>query len=379
MNSRERFHSVMRFEAPDTVPLPCLFQCFEAETIERWYREGLRRDAHVVEQFGFERMELVPVQLGTLPALERTDVEDSEEWRAGTDREHAGEATARVDAAREHFYLSEPGHWPAIRRRLNPASPARYPRFWQEYCRERADHEYPLGIQLTGPFSTLRDWMGLRRLAEAARTERPWIEEMLAELGDFLVQAARRAVTDLNLDFAIVREPWAYRADCVGSVEDFEKLFGRTYRQVIGFLRGAGIPAVVIQTKGRVTDHLGAWLANGANALAFVEAGAGMDGLALRREYGHDLALIGNLDHQVLACQWRDIADEVLAKVPALLSAGGYFPTTDRAVHSDVPLENYEYFLALLRRLGGEDTPRWKSHEKTHEWTIFPGPQPVGR
>jgi hypothetical protein len=371
MNSRERFHSVMRFNAPDRVPLPCLFHCYETETIEHWYREGLRRDAHVIEQFGLERIELVPVQLGTLPALEQADVEDSEEWRAGADREHADEATARVDAAREQFYLREPDHWPIIRRRLNPASPARYPRFWREYCRERADHDYPLGIQLTGPFSTLRDWMGLRRLAGAARTDRRWIDAMLAELSDFLVEAARRAVTDLSLDFAILREPWAYRADTVGTPDDFAQLFGGTYRTIIGFLREAGIPAVIVQTKGRVTDQLGLWLTSGANALAFVEAGAGLDGRALRQEYGRDLVLIGNLDHQVLACQRRDIADEVLAKVPALLSEGGYFPTTDRAVHSDVPLENYEYFLGLLRHFGGGETAGWTSHEKQHEWSIF--------
>ena len=67
MNSRERFLAAMSFQPVDQVPLPCLFQQFEAETIRRWQREGLPRDVHAEQHFGFERMELVPVNLGLLP------------------------------------------------------------------------------------------------------------------------------------------------------------------------------------------------------------------------------------------------------------------------------------------------------------------------
>ena len=375
MNSRERFLAVLRYEAVDVTPLPCLLQCFETETIQRWYREGLRRDAHVVQQFGFERIEVAPVILGPLPPLETADVEESEEWRAGTDREHVDAAIGRADAAREHFPIRSREHWSAMRRRLDPASPARYPRFFADYCRERADRDYPLGLQLTGPFSGLREWMGLRHLGTAIRAERSWVEEMVAYLVDFIVQATQRVARSLDLDFAIIREPWAYRADTVGSFDEFGQLFRPFYRQVTDFFREAGIPTVFILTKGPVAQLIPFWLANGVNGLGYLEASAGLDATSLRKRYGRDLALIGNLDHQALAGQWRDIADEVLAKAPPLLEQGGYFPTVDRPVPSDVPLENFEYYLALLRYLGGERAAEWVSHERKHVWSIF---QPAG-
>ncbi|MBI2939599.1 MAG: hypothetical protein HYY04_04105 [Chloroflexi bacterium] len=352
MNSRERFLSVMRFNAPDVVPLPCLFQCFETETIRRWHREGLRRDAHYVQQFGFERMELAPVVLGALPPLERIDIEESQEWRAGTDREHADETAERVDAAKEQFPIKSPAHWSAMLGRLNPESPARYPRFWEDYCRGRRGRDYPLGIQWTGPFSSLRDWMGLHGLGAALQSDRGWVAEMVSYLGDFVTQAARRAVQDVDLDFAVIREPWACRLGVVSSTDAFRQVFAPYYRQVIGYLREGGVSAIIIEARGQVGQLIPEWLASGVNGLAYLEAGAGLDARVLRRQYGKELALIGNLDHQALAGQRRDIADEVLGKVPALLEQGGYFPAPDRPVPSDVFFEDYEYYLSLLRRLG---------------------------
>ena len=370
MNSRERFLAVVRCEALDTVPLPCLFHPFDPETIQRWYREGLRRDVHVIQQFGFERMEVAPVALGLLPGLAAADVEESEEWRVGTDREHVEDTVGRTDAARERFPLRGREQWAMVRGRLNPESPARYPRFFEDYCRERRGRDYPLGLQLSGPFSALHDWMGLRRLGNATRTEHSWVEEMVAYLSDFAVQAAQRAVLNLDLDFVIIKEPWAYRTGALGSPEEFDRLFGPFYRRVAGFLRGAGVPAITVQARGQVADLIPFWLASGVNCLAFLDVAGGLDAVALRERYGRGLVLIGNLDHAVLACQWRDIADEVLAKVPALLAEGGYFPAVDEPVPSDVPLESYEYYLALLRHLGGDRTPVWESHERRHVLTV---------
>ena len=353
MNSRERFRAVMRFDAPDGVPLPCLFQGFEAETVQHWRREGLRRDAHVIQQFDFERMELAPVTLGPLPSLERADIEESEEWQAGIDREGAAATIQRRDAARERYHLRERQHWPVLQHCLNPASPARYPRFWEDYCRERTGRDYPLGLQLTDPFSTLCEWMGLQRLQAAGETERAWLEEMVVHLVDFTLQAIGPAVRDLDLDFALIRAPWAYRAGVFGSLETFRQLFRPFYRQVVDFLRAAGIPAIIVWASGQVTDLIPLWLESGINGLGLLEVAAGLDARELRARYGRALALIGNLDHQTLRGQWRTIADELTAKVPVLLPQGGYFPAVDRPVPADVPLENYEYYLALLRRLGG--------------------------
>ena len=351
MNSRERFLSAMSFNAPDTVPMPCLFQRFEAETIRRWQREGQPRDVHVVEHFGFERIELAPVSLGLLPAGSLADSEDAREWQVGTDREHAEEAVVRTDRVKETYPVREPDHWPALRQRLNPASPARYPRFWDDYVRSRRGRDYPLGIAVDGPFSSLREWMGLRGLARALQESRGWVAEMVEYLGEFAVAAAARAVRDLDLDFAVVRERSACRASVVASPADLGQLLSPCYRRLGDFLASAGVGVRLVEAPGNVADLIPTWVESGLNGLCFVEAGAGLDANALRRQYGRSLALVGNIDHQALATSRRDVADEIQAKVPGLLSAGGYIPTPDRPVSSEVQLEDYEYYLATLRGL----------------------------
>lgn len=358
MNSRERFHAVLQFEAPDDVPLPCLFQRFGGETVQHWHREGLRRDAHVIELFQFERMELAPVTFGPLPPLERADIEETEEWQVGVDRAGTTETIQRRDAARERYPLREQGHWSTLRRHLNPESPARYPRFWEDYCRERVDRDYPLGLQFTEPFSTLCEWMGLQRLQMARDTERSWLEEMVSYLTDFTLRTADPAVHALDLDFVLIQAPWAYRAGTFGSVGAFWQLFQSFYHQVVHSLRAAHIPAIIVWAPGQVTDLIPLWLESGITGLGPLDVTAGLDARELRMRYGNALVLIGNLDHQTLCGSWRAIADELTAKVPALLPQGGYFPAVDRPVPADVSQENYEYYLRLLRRVGAAALPR---------------------
>ena len=348
MNSRERFLSAMQFGVPDRVPMPCLFQGFSAETIKRWQREGLPRDVHVVAHFGFERMELAPVTLGLLPAGDLADREDAREWEVGTDREHAEETIVRSDQVRETYPVREPAQWVALRRRLNSASPARYPRFWADYVRSHRERDYPLGLCFAGPFSSLREWLGRDALQRAWRESRAWVGEMIDYLGEFAVAAAARAVQDLGLDFALVRERWAYQSPLVASAGELGELLAPCYRKMSDALERAGVKVRLVEAPGAVAGLIPLWLKGGLNGLCYVEASAGLDAGELRAQYGRDLALVGNVDERALASSRRDIAAEV-RRATELLAKGGYVPAPDRPVSAEVALEDYEFYLDTLR------------------------------
>ena len=80
-----------------------------------------------------------------------------------------------------------------------------------------------------------------------------------------------------------------------------------------------------------------------------------MDPVALRKRYPC-LIIMGGVDKRVLAKDKKAIEGEVMSKVPYLIKTGGYFPDVDHAVPADVTLENYRYFLELIRKLGRGDT-----------------------
>jgi len=80
---------------------------------------------------------------------------------------------------------------------------------------------------------------------------------------------------------------------------------------------------------------------------------AGMDIVEMRRKFGKNLIIIGGIDKRALASGRKAIEEEVMKKVPYLLSQGGYFPAIDHSIPPDVPFENYLYYLELLRKIGG--------------------------
>ena len=73
----------------------------------------------------------------------------------------------------------------------------------------------------------------------------------------------------------------------------------------------------------------------------------------LRKKYGNNLILLGNIDKRALIKGKRAIREEVTRKVPYLLSRGGYFPGVDHFVPPEVSYENYRYYLKLLREIAG--------------------------
>jgi uroporphyrinogen decarboxylase len=78
-----------------------------------------------------------------------------------------------------------------------------------------------------------------------------------------------------------------------------------------------------------------------------------MDAVALRKKYGKDLILSGNIDKRVFARGKEAIREEVMSKVPFLLQSGGYFPGLDHAIPPDVSLQDFRYYINLLREIGG--------------------------
>ena len=76
-----------------------------------------------------------------------------------------------------------------------------------------------------------------------------------------------------------------------------------------------------------------------------------MHPLALRREYGRTLRLWGGIDKRALARGRKDIEDELISKLPALLDDGGYIPHLDHLAPPDIPYDSWLYYLSLKRKL----------------------------
>ena len=127
------------------------------------------------------------------------------------------------------------------------------------------------------------------------------------------------------------------------------------YRQITDFLHSHGIDILHADSDGNIDELIPLWLEVGVNFPWPLEVAAGMDAVALRKKYGKDIILGGNIDKRVFIRGKEAIKQEVMSKVPYLVETGPYFPCLDHVIPADISLEGFRYYIDLLREIGGKD------------------------
>jgi len=141
----------------------------------------------------------------------------------------------------------------------------------------------------------------------------------------------------------------AYKTGPLVSPKMFKDFMSPHYKKITEYLRGQGIDIITVDSDGNINELIPLWLEAGVNGFWPLEVAAGMDAVSLRKKYGKDCILLGNIDKRVLAKGKKEIKEEVRRKVPFLLSQGGYLPSVDHSVPPDVPYKNFLYYLDFLR------------------------------
>ncbi|MEM2904343.1 MAG: uroporphyrinogen decarboxylase family protein [Candidatus Bathyarchaeia archaeon] len=366
----------MRFETVDRVPF-CEFIGFWPETIYRWHREGLPTSVGVhsyslpiglgnpqtvYDYFGFDpvggpyRAEScvgdVAVDFAPIPRfIQRTLVEDAR-YRLEVDESGITKRVLKVGVSMPGFVgfpVKEKADWEKVKQRFNPNDPRRLPKNWGdeavEYYRV-VDH--PVGIGFPGFFGQPRNLMGVERLLVAFYRDRRLLEDILDFWADFVIETSRGVVEAVRLDYVNIWEDMSYRTGPLISPSLFEEFLLPRYRKVTRYLREKGVETIMVDTDGNHDALTPLFLEAGVNCIYPLEAQAGIDARALRRTYGRELRLVGNIDKTALTKGRDAIEQEIEAKLP-LAREGGYIPSVDHAVPSDVPFENYRYYVQLLR------------------------------
>jgi uroporphyrinogen decarboxylase len=141
-----------------------------------------------------------------------------------------------------------------------------------------------------------------------------------------------------------------YKKGPLVSPEFVRKYMVPRYRKVVDLLRASGVSALILDSDGNIDSLLPIWLDCGSIGTYPLECAAGMDARKLRRKFGKDLILFGNIDKRALA-SGKEAIDGELAKAKELLASGGYFPNADHHIPPDVPYEAIVYFLNELRKM----------------------------
>ena len=251
------------------------------------------------------------------------------------------------------FPVKDRTTWESYKKRLDPNTPERYPSDWDSYVREINSLDCPVALQVGGFFGYLGQWTGIERLLYMFYDDPDLVEDMMDTMLYMESEIIRRVAKDIKFDMVTYWEDMAYNAGPMISPDMFRKFMMPRYKKLNEQIRSLGVDVIYMDSDGNIDLLIPLWLECGVNLFWPLEVAAGMDAVALRKKYGNDIILGGNIDKRVLIKGKNEIEAEVMEKVPFLLGKGGYFPSVDHMVPPDVPFDNFCYYINLMREIAG--------------------------
>jgi hypothetical protein len=321
MNHVERFRAVMNFQPVDRLPR-WEWAMWWDKTIERWKREGLPRKLETVfdiaDYFGLDPYQQFWFST-TDPTIEAV-------------QHHVEGIVSNMDdylRLRPKFF---PDHSPAIES-MRP---------WAAR-QDRGDAV--VWITLEGCFWFPRTLMGFTKVSLALYDQPELIHRINQDLTDFNLSILDRVATVCRPTFATIAEDMSYNNGPMISERHFDEYIAPYYRQMVPRLQELGA-LVIVDTDGDVTKLVPWLMREGIHGVLPLERQAGVDGMALRRQY-KDVCMVGHFDKMVMNHGEAAVRAEFERLLPVMRS-GGFIPSVDHQTPPGVSLEEYRVYLRLL-------------------------------
>lgn len=257
--------------------------------------------------------------------------------------------------------------WKEFKKRLDPHSPGRWPEGWEvmsdrqmgfpiregQEGRSWEERDFPLGMNLLSLYGNPRNYMGLVGLSMALHDDPMLVEEMVEWQAHLAYEMVSRVFdAGVSLDWVWIWEDMCSKNGPLVSPRWIRQVMVPRYRQVVDLLRAHDVAALIVDCDGNIDELIPIWIACGNNATYPLECASGMDGRVVRRQYGNEIILIGNVDKRALSLGGAAL-DAEIDKVRELLTCSGYFPSADHHVPPDVPYAHMVEYLNKVRALSG--------------------------
>ncbi len=208
------------------------------------------------------------------------------------------------------------------------------------------DKAYVLNFH-SGPFGLTIESMGFETFCEALYRKRDLVAETIRRRTDWFIAVARHVV-NLGADFVVMGDDVAFKGATFVSPADFRELVFPHYRRIAESLP---VP-VVWHSDGFIEPLLDMAVEAGFRGIHAMEPPAGNDMGRIKRRYGRELVLLGNVDCvEVLTgtdlARVRADVDRCMAQAKA---GGGYMLASSNSLHAGCTVEA----VAEMYRYGAE-------------------------
>ena len=374
MNARERHIETLTFGSPDKVPFSPGGP--RESTRRAWRTQGLPEGVYwfdyLCDTIGVEReksqAEVVGLGVDTLmiPQFDEKMIErkaDSQivqDWK-GNICEISNEfdvtylRTARDFCTRRWIKcpVETRGDWEEMRKRYSPNEAGRFPDDFEQRCEKLRQRDYVCQLGWSGPFWQLREWCGFEGLCMLLIQDPEFVRDMVDFWCDFVLQVTRRVLERVTIDVFHMSEDMAYKAHSMISPAMTREFLQPCYDKWVGLVRECGVPIIDMDSDGFIGELIPIWIESGINVCDPIEVAAHNDIVEYRDTYGKKIAYRGGIDKRALAKGGEVMREEVMRVVPPLFKDGGFIPSCDHGVPSDISWPNFVEYSRLLAELCG--------------------------
>lgn len=188
----------------------------------------------------------------------------------------------------------------------------------------------------TGPFGLTMESMGFEHFFYSLYDDRDLVEEVISRRTRWFIEVCKY-VEGLGADFLVMGDDVAYKGKTFVSPKDFRELAIPHYRKIVDSMK---VP-VLWHSDGFVEPLIDLAIEAGVKGLHAIEPVAGNDLGRIKKRYGDQLILIGNVDCVEILTQTdlELVRKEVDRCMRQAKKGGGYMIAESNSLHASCTLE----------------------------------------
>ena len=351
--------------------IPLFRREFGYYCLERWYEQGLPRDADLDALFNYDPPGnhglggLGWCEAEFLPAFDVELVEDRGAHEVEQDA--AGRHVLYFKGRRQGFmpeYIAHPvKDWKTwkgdVKWRLSPESPERYAnadRVMAE-AKDQAAEGMMISQHVIGGYMYLRSLIGPADLLYMVCEVPDLVHDCMKawfELADAVIAKHQEHLT---IDELFLAEDICYNNGCLISPDMVREFLLPYYRQLIANMKSRQIDKdrhlyFHVDTDGWATPVIPLYRELGMDVMSPFEVASRCDVIEIGNQFP-GLAMFGGIDKRMLATTTDEIDRMVERILPTMRERGGFIPTCDHGVPEEVSLDNYKHYRKRCIELGG--------------------------
>ena len=178
------------------------------------------------------------------------------------------------------------------------------------------------------------------------------IKDMILFWENHVLRLMERTFKYIIPDSFHISEDMAYKSFSMLSPDMTREFLYPTWKKWADFAKSAGVPLRGVDSDGLIGELIPIWIDAGFNTCDPIEVAAGNNIIEFHNSFGKKMSYRGGVDKREMAKGGVHIENE-MKRLEPVIRAGGFIPSCDHGVPSDVSWPDFVYYVKLLAETTG--------------------------